>query len=234
VRDKSDNKYHIPGRLAVVDHVIIKNLINISVPLLRAAGDYEKVVVTPLPRYLKKCCSNKEHLTNRRERGFKNMLEESLAEVKKSTQELIHGKKIRSFCALSPLDLLADRNEDREEVKFWDLDPAHLTPEGYTELLAAIASAATAGDYERSRIMNPTPAPVQKPVKVFHRQKWVSSDDVTAHRVYNQPRGQSFRARGFPSHRAHAHRGGPQNGRGRGRGRGGPRRRGCGHHFRPY
>jgi hypothetical protein len=229
VRDKSDNKYHIPGRLAVADHVIIKNLINISVPLLRAAGDYEKVVVTSLPRYLKKCCSNKEHLTNRREPGFKKMLEECLAEVKKSMQELIHGKKIRSFCVLSPQDLLADRNEDREEVKFWDSDPVPLIPEGYTELLAAIASAATAGDYEWSRIMNPSPAPAQKPAKVYHRQKWISSDDVTAHCVYNQPRGQSFRVRGFPSHRAHARRGDPSKMRGRG-----PHGRGRRHHYRPY
>jgi hypothetical protein len=30
VREKSDNKYHIPGRLAVADYLIIKNLINNS------------------------------------------------------------------------------------------------------------------------------------------------------------------------------------------------------------
>jgi hypothetical protein len=109
-RDRSDNKYHIPGRLVVADQGIIKNLINMSVPLLRAAGDCEKVVVTPMSRYLKKCCSSKDHLINRKEPGFKHMLEESQAKVKKSTQELIHGKKIRSFCVLSPLDLLSDRS----------------------------------------------------------------------------------------------------------------------------
>jgi hypothetical protein len=153
-RDQTDNKYHIPGRMAVADHGVIKNLINMSVPLLRGAGDCEKVVVTPLPRYLKKCCNNKEHLLNRKEPVFKQMLEDSLAEVKKSTQELIHGKKIRSFCVLSPLELLSDRNEDKEDIRFWDTDPVHLTPEGYNELAAAIdAAAMTGGSGMRNRTL---------------------------------------------------------------------------------
>jgi hypothetical protein len=177
------------------------------------------------------CCSSKDHLINRKEPGFKQMLEDSLAEIKKSTQELIHGKKIRAFCVLSPHELLSDRNEDTEDIKFWDTDPVHLTPEGYNELVGAIAAAATTGEYERIRNAEPNtaPAPAKLPAKLYHRQKWVKADDVTAHRIYNLPRGQGNRARGnrgFPPRHAHAQRGGPSFSRGRGRGHGN-----C---FRPY
>jgi hypothetical protein len=52
-RDAADGKYHVPGDLVVADHPIIKNLINNSIPLLRAGGDCEKIILSPLPRYLK-------------------------------------------------------------------------------------------------------------------------------------------------------------------------------------
>jgi hypothetical protein len=102
VRNKTDNMYHIPGALEVADHNIIKSLVTQCFPLLRAAGKCEKVVLSPLPQYVKPCCSSKNHLTNRRELGLKDMMAEGLEEILRSLNDLIAGKKIRSFKVLSP------------------------------------------------------------------------------------------------------------------------------------
>jgi hypothetical protein len=67
VRSKTDGKYHVPGRLELADHNLIKNLVNMAVPLLRAAGDCEKVVLSSMPRYLSPCCDDPTHLTMRSE-----------------------------------------------------------------------------------------------------------------------------------------------------------------------
>jgi hypothetical protein len=39
------------GKLEVADHMTVKMLVNTSAPLLRAGGDSEKIVLSPLPRY---------------------------------------------------------------------------------------------------------------------------------------------------------------------------------------
>jgi hypothetical protein len=55
LQEKStDGKYHIAGRLEYADHNVIKGLVNAITPLLRAGGDMEKLILSPLPRYIKK------------------------------------------------------------------------------------------------------------------------------------------------------------------------------------
>jgi hypothetical protein len=183
--------YHMLGRLEVAEHSIIKNLVNNSVPLLRAARDCEKVILSPLPRYLKKCCNKEMHLINRKEPGFKQMLEEGLGKLSHSLQELIHGKKIRAFKVLSPLGLVGDLDQETK-IRFWDTDPVHLTPAGYSELARAITEAAVHGDFDRQPKKNAAQAArVTAAMRQnFKRQSWIYSDDNTAHRVYSSlPQG---------------------------------------------
>jgi hypothetical protein len=224
VRDQA-GLYHVPGRLEVAEHTIVKNLVNISVPLLRAGRDCEKIILSPLPRYLKKCCNDKLHLTNRKEPGFKQMLEDGLGKLNKSLQELIHGKKIRAFKVLSPLDLVGDSDQE-EKIRFWDTDPVHLTTAGYAELVRALTSAAVDGEFDRlpkKYTAQAAPRITAAMRQNFKRQAWVSSDDNTAHRVYTnlQPgafRG-PFRGGGRKVYGGHGGRGG-RGGRGQYRGRG--------------
>jgi hypothetical protein len=49
VKDPHDNTYHIPGSLEFADHTVMKKLVHLTVPLLRAAGEREKIVLSPLP-----------------------------------------------------------------------------------------------------------------------------------------------------------------------------------------
>jgi hypothetical protein len=218
---EKDGIYHVPGRLEVADHAIVKNLVNVSVPLLRAARNCEKIILSPMPRYLKKCCSNKQHLTNRKEPGYKQMLDDGLSNLNQSLQELVHGKKIRNFKVLSPLELVGDDSNQENKIKFWDVDPVHLTPAGYSELTRAITEAAVSREYDRQpKEEEPQPAPrVSASMKKnFKRQPWIAADDNTAHRVYQTPHGIAARGGRFGG-RVHnfGGRDGPHRGRGAGR-----------------
>jgi hypothetical protein len=62
VRDKSDNVYHILGKLEVGSHSVIKSLVTQCVPLLRAGGEFEKDILSPLPRYVKVAVKTKTTL----------------------------------------------------------------------------------------------------------------------------------------------------------------------------
>jgi hypothetical protein len=226
-------------------HCVIKSLVTQCVPLLRAGGDFEKVILSPLPRYVKSCCDNKAHLTNRRDPDFKTMMSEGLEEIQRSLNDLVAGKKIRNFKVMSPIQLL-DNDEDTDEwirsrKKFWAADPVHMTAEGYAELTRVLTMAASNANYDRAKEEGPAAAPAvntaksqRPPPRAFKRQEWVSADDTTAHRVYAKPqhlrggkRGWSFQPCGF--FRGH------QYGRGRGGGVlcGNHRGRG-GHRNRPY
>jgi hypothetical protein len=101
VHDNSDKKYHIPGRLEMADHSVIKTLINTSAPLLRAGEEVEKIILSPLPRYLRRCCNDKAHLTNKKDPSYVINMAESLAEKRDSMSDLIHDKKIRSAKVLT-------------------------------------------------------------------------------------------------------------------------------------
>jgi hypothetical protein len=250
VRCQDDNIYHIPGQLVIADHSVIKNLVNISTPLLRAAGNLEKVILSPLPRYLKKCCDDKSHLTNRRGPGFKEMLSDRLEDVRHSLQDLINGKKIKSFKVISPLDVVGEEaDESTSKVKFWGSDPVHLTPSSYSELARAITDAAVSGNYKCASRADPSAAGAKaglaKHNKNFKRQNWIATDDNTAHQIYpdhNRTWGWQSRGGSRGSSRSGPRGGGLRGSRG-GRGSQHPHRdhvgpkknfRGRGHRSWPY
>jgi hypothetical protein len=52
-RSPEDDRYHINGRLAYADHTVIKSLVSGITPLLREGGEVEKIILSPLPRYMK-------------------------------------------------------------------------------------------------------------------------------------------------------------------------------------
>jgi hypothetical protein len=107
-------------------------------PLLRAGGECEKIILSPLPRYMKRCCRNKEHLTNKRDEDYASKMGEALADIRDSMKDLVYGKKIRSFKVLNTTRLIM--GDDAEEAvdnlrTFWREDPVHMTQEGYNALL---------------------------------------------------------------------------------------------------
>jgi hypothetical protein len=76
---KIDNTYHVEGRLVFADHHCMKHLVNLSVPVLRAGGDHEKIILSPLLRYLKPCCRDKSHITKTQKGRIRNTSRSSAA-----------------------------------------------------------------------------------------------------------------------------------------------------------
>jgi hypothetical protein len=150
--------------------------------LLWAGGELEKVIISPLPRYIIPCCGDSGHITNRGEDDFKQKMCADLGEFKKSLKDLIFGKKIRNFKVLDPLDLMYGGygdSDERPKKGFWKNDPVHPTSAGYENLVNGIIKQEIS--FNRSYTAGGNKQQVAKHIK---RQRWVEQDDATAHRVY--------------------------------------------------
>jgi hypothetical protein len=179
-----DDRYHITGRLDFADHNVIKTLVNSITPLLRAGGEAEKIILSPLPRYIRRCCRDKSHLTNKADEDYASRMGEALSDMRDSMKDLIFGKKIRSFKVLSTTLLLTgdDAEETADKIRaYWREDPVHMTTEGYTELVEAVINTAVSAAYNR-----PSGSAKKKqdaaPARSVKRKQWVSEDDTLAHR----------------------------------------------------
>jgi hypothetical protein len=149
-----DGGYHVPGRLEVADHSIVKALVNSSITLLRSAGETEKIVLSPLPRYIIPCCGDEDHITNRTDENFKQGIVDGLGEVRRSLKDLIFGKKLRNFKIMDPLSLMyGDGDGDGEEGRkkgCWDpRDPIHPSMVGYDALVQGLMSTYEETDFVR-------------------------------------------------------------------------------------
>jgi hypothetical protein len=208
-RSEDDNRHHVTGRLEVADHGVVKNLVNLSTPLLRAGGELEKVIISPLPRYIIPCCGDSGHITNRGEDDFKHKMCADLGEFKKSLKDLIFGKKIRNFKVLNPLDLMygdCGDGDKRPKRGFWKNDPVHPTSAGYENLVNGIIKKEISFNWSYTAGGGRNKQQVATHIK---RQRWVEQDDATAHRVYKDTfqQGKGQRGRGS-NQRSRGNRGG--------------------------
>jgi hypothetical protein len=233
---KIDKMYHVEGRLEYADHNTIKHLVNSTIPLLRAGGDNEKIILSPLPRYMKPCCRDKTHVTNRKEPDYFANMGTAMREIKDSIKDLVYGKKIRSFKVLEPMTLLEEEEGDLATAtklkSYFDEDPVHLSGDGYADMLQCLLNQIMEGSFTRpykkqtgtgSGAGSGSGTGTGKRRDVSrHRSDWVNRDDTVAHRnerkMGGNP-GQRGGARG-------GHNGGQRGGRKDWRGRGGHHRGG--------
>ena len=139
-----DGCYHIMGELVLADWAALKKIFNLSVPLLRAAGNNHKIILSALPRYVPgRCCDDQLHLTNFGTKGYATEMGTSLAQI---YSYLAHGKRITEYevmCVSSAIGL-EDKPSKKELAKLWGSDPVHLTPEGYSKLSEKIVEKVSA------------------------------------------------------------------------------------------
>ncbi len=70
---------HIVGQLITAPKELIKDAVAACIPLLKAAGDLPKLVLTPIPRYVKaKCCDRPTHITNFSEPNYRGKMASQL------------------------------------------------------------------------------------------------------------------------------------------------------------
>jgi hypothetical protein len=203
-------------------------------------GEHEKIVLSPLPRYIVKCCGDSTHVANRKDPSFKEAVSEGLGAVKKSLKDLVFGKKIRNFKVLDPVLLMNADNDDvdtdswaKEINKFWQSDPVHLTSEGYSSLLSGLLGAYGSIDFNRTRdASGGGGGPSAAAGRNRSRQSWVLEDDTTAHRNTRGGHGGRPSRGGMRGGNRGTKRGGKSAASGGGYERG--RGRGQKHFGRPY
>ena len=127
-----DGMYHIEGELVVADKEAQFTLYKALKPALTAAGSGPILVVTPLPRYVKKgCCTDNTHVTNRTKADFYSDLSRSLTEVRNNWRTFLFVDNLRRISVINPLPLFDNLPEDEG----WGPDdPVHPLPPVHREL----------------------------------------------------------------------------------------------------
>jgi hypothetical protein len=103
--------------------------------MLQAAGNIKTVVVGPLPRYITAgCCSNDEHMPNRRAPRFLERTVSDLAVLQKSIKDFLFTENFRSARAMDPWVGL----RDMQVSTLWGADPLHVRQEHFGPLVEGI------------------------------------------------------------------------------------------------
>jgi hypothetical protein len=222
-----DNQYHILGRLVYIERAAMKELFMLALPLLRAGLNHTKVLLSPLMRYVtSSCCNAPGHMTNRRGKNFAANMGKALGEVRVHIQDLAFTRRIRNFVVMCPNTLLQGEGEIEDTAasikRLW-AGPVHLNKEGYDLMATNLLESVLEAKLSRPTVET-TPAGTV-PDRTKLRKKWVTENDSSVQRLY-EDRGQRGNTRGGRrGHRGHRGRGG--------RGRGG-QFRGFKPRYNPY
>jgi hypothetical protein len=190
VRIKGSSKYHVVGDLCTVEREEFKVIFNMAVPLLRAGGDLNKIVLSLLVRYAQSpCCDDPSHCTNFGSRSYREMLGEAMAHLEGWVKDLTFSKRIRNFKVISATEAVtisAGEIMKKKELKeHLGKDPVHLTAAGYAKL-AEVLLVQSGGEFTRAKRKAEGHVPGKKVSNLCNkRQKWLMEDDTAAQRHYN-------------------------------------------------
>ena len=231
-----NRKYHIEGKLVVMDHPEFKWLFETALPIFWSCTSSNIILLGPLPRYLlSKCCTEPSHVTNFGEKEYLAKLGNDIRDLGKLLRNLVHTRRLKRTKVLNPAVLMGvmDSAEAEPEklLKLFGTDPVHLTEAGYIAMATRLAEELYTPQVVHMRSLSAghlhqTSVPGgQRPIP---RESWTAGTQVVAHRNANwiDRRGTrgSHLSPGSSTHR------GAQRGRGGRRGRW-PGKRGG---YKPY
>jgi hypothetical protein len=182
---KIDGRYHIIGELDCCQRDDFKELFSSITPLLRAGGNYRKIIMSPLIRYgTRTCCSRPDHLTNFK---LKTSMRTMLAESPDWLKDIAFFKRIREVTVVAPHELLSDggteertKEASRRIACYWDQDPVHMTRTGYAVMAKQLAVCI-------SKTGGTASAVAAKPANAGNgkgwRPSWVSTNEAVANRT---------------------------------------------------
>jgi hypothetical protein len=102
VKDRSGT-YHIEGSLVIVDKAAVKDLVQQIAPVLKALGNFRKLVMMPLARYwVVPCCGDPTHTVNYHTAGFLPRLGDAIASLRDPIRDALFVKKVPNFRVLCP------------------------------------------------------------------------------------------------------------------------------------
>jgi hypothetical protein len=133
--EHTGGRYHAPGDLALADKQAMEKILKLCKPLLQAADNIKTVVVGPLPRYITAgCCSNEEHMPNRKAPRFLERMVTDLAVLQKSIKDFLFTENLRSARAMDPWVGL----RDMQVSSLWGADPLHVRQEHFGPLVEGV------------------------------------------------------------------------------------------------
>ena len=191
-RSPTDNKYHVDGKLEILEGEELKELIKSVIPLLRAGGHHKKVLVTPMQRYVTApCCSDPDHIINFGRATYAADMVAGLATVREATRKVASDRRITNYRVASFEKLLGwrDGTDNTTLKEYWGRDPIHLSPGGYRKVADNLVKWGDEDDaFSNVKIASRD-----------NRQKWVANDDVVVNRRPSPERtrgGGHWRGRG--------------------------------------
>ena len=106
-------------------------------PILDLVNHHLKIIVSPIPRYLRaRCCLDTDHVSNLEEDSYQSNQEEAIHACRKHLKDFAFRQGVRNLRVTNPwskLKLL--------EGNLWPADPVHMAERGYTAIAAMLLKA---------------------------------------------------------------------------------------------
>ena len=125
-------KFHVQGEAVFAPKELQYAIFNQVKPLLEVAEPYQRVMISPLPRYLEsRCCDQSEHVSNILDEDYREVQEEAILACRRNLKDFAFrlGLKTRVICPWSQLRNLDD---------LWPTDPVHMDSKGYIAIAGQI------------------------------------------------------------------------------------------------
>jgi hypothetical protein len=188
----------VDGDLVCAPTDTAKQLFLNMVPLLKEFNSYQKIILTPLPRYLyAPCCTDQDHIPNLENEDHVPKLLADLDSTHRLWRGIAFRDKISNFKICNVSKLL-------EEQTWWRSDPVHPTVEGYNRVSTFILKGfrallekrdETAGGGDNILATGVKRAAEDSAVSAPKRPAWLSRSENYVTRCDNGP----FRGRGGSS-----------------------------------
>ena len=105
---------------------------------MQLAGDLMKILICPLPRYLKdRCCDNKMHVPNLEDDNYGAILEDAVLASRKNLKDFAFRQGLRNIRVLGPWSSLRKLG-----ITMWEEDKVHMNKVGFDALAELITTCA--------------------------------------------------------------------------------------------
>ena len=98
------SKYHIHGELVFAPKELQCSVFNTVKPVLDAAASFQKIVISPLPRYLhtRSCEEGEGHISNLDDVDYKSNLEEAVLSRRRNLKDFAFRQGVKSVRTMCP------------------------------------------------------------------------------------------------------------------------------------
>jgi len=149
---------HIIGELLVIAEGQVRSHIDRITPILKAAGPLRKVVLGPLPRYVKQqCCDRDSHVSNRGEKGFEDAVMRGIAGIKNMGRRHLHNNGLYGAVIINIASVVLDEMTAEAHERSGEASIIHATELGYRRILLEVEKAAGNLDRREERRSARTP-----------------------------------------------------------------------------